>query len=85
MSWFLIYLNYRFESRIVAGMARAKAQGKKFGRPAHKIETSEVIKAFEEAGSYSGAARLLSKKGLKVSPGFVQLRLKRRGASSPET
>ena len=63
--------------RVAAGMARAKAQGKKLGRPAHKIETSEVIKAFEDAGTYSGAAKLLSGNGKKVTPGFVQLRIKR--------
>jgi DNA invertase Pin-like site-specific DNA recombinase len=70
--------------RVAAGMARAKAQGKKLGRPAHKIETSEVIQAFEEVGTYSGAARLLSKKGRAVTPGFVQLRLKRAIIILPE-
>jgi DNA invertase Pin-like site-specific DNA recombinase len=60
-------------------MARAKAQGKKLGRPAHKIDTSEVVKAFEQAGTYSGAARLLSSRGKTVTAGFVQLRLKRGG------
>lgn len=63
--------------RVAAGMARAKAQGKKLGRPVHKIDTSEVIEAFKEAGTYSGAARLLSVRGKVVTPGFVQLRLKR--------
>jgi len=65
--------------RVAAEMARAKAQGKKLGRPAHKIETSEVIKAFEKAGTYSGAARLLSGNGKRVTSGFLQLRLKREG------
>jgi DNA invertase Pin-like site-specific DNA recombinase len=63
--------------RVAAGMARAKAQGKKLGRPARKISTEEVITAYEEAGTYSGAARLLSVRGKVVTPGFVQLRLKR--------
>lgn len=63
--------------RVSAGMARAKAQGKKLGRPSKSIETSKVAEAYKIAGTYSGAARLLSSKGKKCSAGFVQLRLSR--------
>ena len=69
--------------RVAAGMARAKAQGKKLGRPARKISTEEVIKAYEEAGTYSGAARILSVGDKNVTAGFVQLRIKRIDGKKP--
>jgi len=69
--------------RVAAGMARAKAQGKKLGRPARKISTEEVIKAYEEAGTYSGAARILSAGDKNVTAGFVQLRIKRIDGKKP--
>ena len=65
--------------RVAAGMARAKAQGKKMGRPSKNIETSKVAEAYKTAGTFSGAARLLSSQGKSYSAGFVQLRLKRAG------
>jgi len=71
--------------RINEGVAYAKAHGTKsglpIGRKGYNIPLENVCKAVQEGcGSYSEAARLLSKEFCKtVTPGFVLSRLKRSG------
>lgn len=71
--------------RVRAGMDRAKLRGTRsgnaIGRKPFPIPFKNVCKAFYEGKNYSQAAKLLSEEfKMKVSPGFVQMRLKRQGA-----
>jgi len=80
--------------RVQAGMDHAKEHGtrsgNRIGRPRKDIDFNKVCKALKDAdGNYSGAARLLIKEtGIKVTPGFVQMRIQRgieeSGATVPD-
>jgi len=74
--------------RVNAGLSRAKAKGKTFGRPrkaidfnkvleAHEIACSRVNRITKENQGYSETARILSEQtGLRITAGWVYNRLK---------
>lgn len=74
--------------RVNAGLSRAKAKGKVFGRPRKAIDFNKVLEAHEIACSrvdrltkanqgYSEAARILSEQtGLRITAGWVYNRIK---------
>lgn len=69
--------------RIKAGMDHAKQHGTRtgnaIGRKRYNIPFTIICKALKDAnGSWSEAAKLITKEtGIKVSPGFVQIRVQR--------
>jgi DNA invertase Pin-like site-specific DNA recombinase len=74
--------------RVNAGLSRAKAKGKTFGRPrkaidfnkvleAHEIACSRVNRITKENQGYSETARILSEQtGLRITAGWVYNRIK---------
>lgn len=74
--------------RVNAGLSRARAKGKVFGRPRKEIDFKKVLEAYEVACSrvnrltkanqgYSEAARILSEQtGLRITAGWVYNRIK---------
>jgi len=74
--------------RVNAGLSRAKAKGKVFGRPrkaidfnkvleAHEIACSRVNRITKENQGYSETARILSEQtGLRITAGWVYNRIK---------
>ena len=81
--------------RVTAGMDYAKRKGTKsgkaIGRPRKDIDFTIVCKAVRDSaaknreGSYSEAARIIEDEtGIKVTPGFVQIRLKRKGLTKEQ-
>lgn len=74
--------------RVNAGLSRAKAKGKAFGRPrkaidfnkvleAHEIACSRVNRITKENQGYSETARILSEQtGLRITAGWVYNRIK---------
>lgn len=61
--------------------AHGTKSGKAIGRPRKEIDFNKVCKALQDSGgNYSEAARrLFDDTGIKVTPGFVRMRV-RRGA-----
>lgn len=76
--------------RVRAGMGYAKEHGtksgKRIGRKRLPIDITNICKAFCACkGNYSEAARLLTEQtGIKVSPGFIQIRISRQGLNKDE-
>lgn len=80
----------QIRERVQAGVDHAKRRGTKSGQPigrkSYNIPFTTICEALRSAdGNYSDAARLLKKKtGVKVSPGFVQIRIQRAGLDKEE-
>jgi len=59
--------------RVRAGMARAKAQGKRIGRKQVKVDTEALKEAYDRLGSYRAVAREFG-----LNPGLVWSRLQEK-------
>lgn len=76
--------------RVQAGVDHAKAHGtrsgKAIGRPRKDIDFTIVCKALKDGkGNFTRAAELIEEKtGIKVSPGFVQMRVFRSNLTKEE-
>jgi len=76
--------------RVQAGVDHAKTHGTKsgkaIGRPRKDVDFTIVCKALRDGkGNYTRAAELIERRtGIKVAPGFVQLRISRAGLTKDE-
>jgi putative DNA-invertase from lambdoid prophage Rac len=61
--------------RVRLGLARARAEGRRLGRPPVAVDAAEVLRAHAETGSVAGTARRLGvsattvRRILKATPG----------------
>lgn len=71
---FAEYERSMIAERVRAGIARAKAQGHRFGRKRANVPVKKIINAYRESGSIRAAARAVG-----CNPGIAYHRLKEAG------